>query len=149
MYRRNGNTQRITLEYIDSKLDAKFDKFEEKWARERKEEAARHAETMEKMELRLAADRRDSEQRLAADRKEAEARQQATEARLAADRKDSEARLAADRKDSESRFERAMQEFKIQRRWLIATFFALTIGFITIYLTISGQLPHIRIAFGG
>ena len=120
MYRRNRGSEPITLEFID----AKFDRFEAKWERDRKEEAARHEALMEKMEARIAAER-----------KEAEARQQATEARLerdckeaearlAADRKEAEARLAADRKEAEMRLEKERREFKSTHRWLIMTFFA-------------------------
>ena len=123
MYKRNGSTHRITLEYMDSKLerfeaklDAKFDKFEEKWARERKEDAARHAETMEKMEARLAVDRKEAEARLAADRKEAEAMQQATEVRMIEERKE------------------ARRDFNSQRFWLVANFIAIVIGVGGLYL---------------
>ena len=148
MYKRNGNTHRITLEYMDSKqerfeakldakfdsldskqerfeakLDAKFDKFEEKWARERKEDAARHAETMEKMEARFAADRKESEARLAADRKESEARQRATEARMVEERKE------------------ARRDYNSQRFWLIANFIAIVIGVGGLYLAfLNGSL---------
>ena len=152
MYKRNENTHRITLEHLDSKqerfevkldakfdslisrqerfeakLDAKFDKFEEKWARERKEEAARHAETMEKMEARLAADRKESEARLAADRKE-------SEARLAADRKESEARQQTTEARMIEERKEARRDYNSQRFWLVANFIAIVIGIGGLYL---------------
>ena len=84
MYRRNGNrnANQIMLEYIDSKVeanrnwsDAKIDtsqnRNEDRLIKAMKELAASHAEIMEKMEARLAADRLESEKR-----------QQATETRL-------------------------------------------------------------------
>ena len=127
MYRKTANTDRVTLEYID----AKFDRYEERWRQ----------------------DRIESEARLAADRKEAEARQQATEARLAAERKESEARLERERKESEARLERERKESEARlerefresrstRRWLIATFgsvVGLIIAFAVLVLTLSSN----------
>ena len=124
MSRRNGNTHRITLEYIDTKLDAKFDRFEEKWARDRKEEAARHAEIMEKMEARLAADHEKSELRLAADRKEAAER------------------FERERKE-------ARMEFRSHNRWLKATFAAVIIGMLGIFAALNGYVPFVQGLGGG
>ena len=90
----------------------------------------------EKMEARLAAERKESEARqnamearLAADRKE-------SEARLAEDRKESEARLATDRKESEAR-QKAMEERLVSNRnWLMATFFTVLFGLTGIFAAI-------------
>ena len=117
MYRRQRNTETITLEYIDAKLDAKFDRFEEKWRQDRKEEAERHAATLEKMEARIAADR-----------KEAEARQQAAETRLANERKEAEARQQTTETRLVEERKEARREYNTQRFWMIANFIVLLLG---------------------
>ena len=118
MNRKDKRVELITLEYID----AKFDRHMEQWRQDRKEEADRHAATMEKMEARIAADRKETAERLAADRKDAEER-------LVADRKDAEERLAAERKE-------ARQEFNSQRRWLVANFVAVVVGMGGIFIAL-------------
>ena len=136
MYRRYKNAEAITLEYIDAKLDAKFDRFEEKWRQDRKEMEARLAADRKETADRLAVDRKEAEERqrttearLAAERKEAEERQKATEERLAAERKEAETRLAAERKE-------AQKALSTQKGWLIASFIAIIVGAFSITVAI-------------
>ena len=88
MRRRNGSPNQITLEYIDAKLDARLDRFEEKLTKVMQAEADRHAAYLDKMEVRLAADRKETAERLEREHKAAEARQAATESRLVEERKE-------------------------------------------------------------
>ena len=140
MYRRNRGSEQITLEYIDFKLDARLDRFEENlkqerkesnaiWEQGRKESDAKHEALMEKMEARIAVDRKEakarlererkeSEARLAADREAAEARQQATESRLIEERRE------------------ARREYNSQRFWMIANFVVLFLGIGGIFVTV-------------
>ena len=78
---------------------------------------------MEKMEARLAVDR-----------KEAEARQQATEARMALERKQAEARQQASETRMALERKEARRDYNSQRFWLIANFIAIVIGIGGLYL---------------
>ena len=99
-------------------FQAYIDRMEERLAADRKETAER-----------LAADRKDTAERLAADRKDSEARIQASYDRLAQERKESEARLIQERKE-------AQQTLNTQKNWLIATFFTVLFGKGAIIVTI-------------
>ena len=79
------------------------------------------------------------ESRLAAERKEAQARQQATEARLERERIESK------------------RDFSSHSRWLKATFAAVVIGMVGIFVavlvsiaaTVNGYLPFAQLLGGG
>ena len=121
MYRKTANTDRITLEFID----AKFDRNEAKWERERRE-------SDEKWER----ERKESNEKWERDRKESNEWWAAFMERM-------DARYERDRKESEARLEREFRESRSTRRWMIATFFTVVIGLGGLIYTLSnnGYLP--------
>ena len=123
MYKRGRETERITLEYIDAKLDARLDRFKDEINKMNQELMQRHEANLEKMEARLAADREATEKRLAADRKESELRHQRAEDRLVQERLE------------------ARRDYNAQRFWLIANFLVLVIGLGGVVLALNGYLP--------
>lgn len=122
--RRNYNTfdfREYMLQQID-RIDRDAKERELRLTEDRKEWLAKQEREQREMEARLAADRKEAEARLAADRKEAEVR------------------LAADRIEFEKRFAEERREARLTRRWLIATFIAVIIGFAAT-LSSNGYLP--------
>ena len=130
MYRKHKSSDLVTVEQFDSKLghlDARLEQFDVKLDRIVEQMKEDRKET----EARLAVDREEAAKKLFSDRKEAEAR-------LAADRKEAEARLAADRREAEARLEKERVESRSIRRWLVATFFGVLFGFLSLFIAFVG-----------